>query len=1343
MASHTIDSYLSALLRNRLAVEPPLRSLELNSGKAVILLSDLEGFTRLVEAFSDGGQDRLETLTWILNHYISEVAAEIVRQGGDILSIAGDAFLCLWQVRDGMTLDEAVVRAAAAAKAIQQGLDPLSLGNGPMLRPRIGIGAGSFTHAFVGGHQGRWEVLLSGQALDDAITAEVNAVPGEVLLAPSAGALAGDRIQGPWLRNGRVVDSVTPPQPTGSAAITAPRESILPHLPGPVQVSLLLDDATWLAEARWLTVLFTSIPRLDDLPGRREQRLGKSHTIVAEFQAIVHGFEGESRLVCDDKGTLLLAIWGLPHQAHEDDALRALEAAWAFGEILDAKGLTRRGVGMATGKGICGAFGSDIRRDYLIHGNVINLAARLMELAQGDVLCDAATAMATRGRVVFTPPQALQVRGRSETIYVHSARQRRPPLIAARSSGAKVGRRKELSRLTKAWDRLKSTGCGQVFLVEGEAGLGKTSLALALMEHVRERGGRLLSGAADAIDRNTPYLAWRHCFASLMEHLADHTAMTPEALRACLPSHPLIERLFPLLASVLPITIEDTPITSEMIGDVRASNTRNLLTTILSLVAEQTPTLLLLEDAHWLDSASQALLLEIASETIPLLLVITARPTENGKSISNTWPPLEGLQRIGLGRFTDSEIDSLVCTRLGIAAPPSELMRYIRNKAAGHPFFCDELIQAMQTAGVITIRGDKCLCGELESLDIPPTIEGLILSNFDALKPAEQLCLKIAAVVGFSFDEQIVSKSHPMENEVSNVSRHLTRMVKNGIIVQEDSEADQDYSFRHVITRDVIYNLMPLSQRQPLHRRVAQLIEQSHPHDVGAAASILAYHWNHADNKEKALHYLGVAGEQALRDGVFTEAAKFFEEALLLTGEHEAPGDIQALTSWHRGLGLARYFLGDMEGSREALETAIDHLDRPVPKSDLGFGIGLASAVAQQAIHRMLPHRLLRGKGMQRSRLVETSDCYRILGQLYYRLGEPPLRLAYLTVRGVNIGELAGASPALARVVTNMSVLTSLIGLKKLSRWYSARAMALAEGLDQYSASSYVWHISAIRGATDGNFDSALTYNSRALALISDLGDYNLENEAQSVRSMLLSHRMELPGGPEAARRCLTIDDGLGGTILGRWALLNLADFALAQDDLDQAQAHLNLALRPRGTALSVESDLLVHRTRALVMARRGRWQEAVTAARAALAIRHWQPTNAYYHAEAYATAAEVLVRARLAPLRGAPSRQECQAAVRHVRRLAICFWNIRPRADLLLGLLDRSGGNVAGGRRGFSRAAEDAARRSMPYEQARALLERAAITSQPEAAEDRAHASRLLAALGITRPAHPVSPSL
>jgi class 3 adenylate cyclase/tetratricopeptide (TPR) repeat protein len=1251
-------SFLSLTLRERLAAREPLTGPEVLEEEGVVLLTDIQGFSMMVNQFTQRGRAGLENLTWAMNGYFADLAEIVHRHAGDVIAIAGDSFLCLWRAGGDLSINEASARAGQAALSIQAALHNRQASSGMRFRTRIGLGSGPLSVAFVGGVQGKWECLLGGLAHQEAVRAESMAEPGDVVLSPrTAHAIEslGNLI---WAADdyARLTSIMVHTPPLLGQPTEVDPERLIPCVPSAIVHRIGLPSPEWLAELRHVSLFLTTLPPLDGVSEKLHEQLEHTHRVIVAFQKVVLSYGGTAKVDIDAKGNLLYGLWGLPPQAHEDDALRAVEATRALRE--SAPSGECLAIGIASGKVLCGAFGSESRREYVVRGEAINIAARLMQAADRNILCDQATMMATRERMAYEELPPMKVKGRPDPVPVVRPFGRRVSSVSKPSS--MIGRVREHQLLRSALDALIDSRQGSTWLIQAEAGLGKSVLVQSLALEALSRGARVLQGAADSIDRDAAFGVWRGVFSTILDG-EDERAMR-ETLHERLLDLPDVARLAPLASAVVPIELADTSLTEEIRGEARADGTKRLLHALLRQAMEQAPTVLIVEDLHWADTLSRALLKEICEHHPASLLVLTTRPgNAEGDFILSS---IDEASIIRLDRLYDDEIDRIVCHEIGVRNVPRMLLKWIRSRVNGHPYFAAELVRALRSSNAFDVNEGRCSVHNLDAINLPATIEGVITQRLDRLSPEQQLTLKVAAVIGRVFGERTVRDTHP--DREAEVASHLTTFLEHAITAPIASPSRQTYEFCHVLVRDVAYEQMPQLQRKMLHRGVAGWLEREHKERLSPVAANLAEHWERAEDDERAMTFLELAGEHSLRAGAYAEAANHFNKALAIAARVSGHASSERRSRWLIGLGQAAYFLGDLNKSRSLLEEAVGELDRPLPKTDTATLLALAQQIFQQALNRMVrmgSHSFsLKSGGQSKRVLAATTDSYGILCQIFFLKGEPTTRLAYLTVRSVNVGERAGKSVSLAKALVRMGTLMSLLGCKKWSDWYGTRAVAMAEQEEQFAAGAYVCHVEALRLIANGCAEEALASNAIALERIVALGDFNLELEAMSVRAMIATTCGRFELAAPAAQRCVELARKSGSMSLGGWALLNLMEGALARDDLPGAQTFL-----AEGRALlvglkDVPSIVLLACAEAQLAQYEGRWDDALRSARSVVASIGKQAPTAYYLANAFATACHIVLAGMATDQ--AVSEREIRSYSRRLAILAKTFWNVRSKSE-------------------------------------------------------------------------------
>ncbi|MBM3275127.1 MAG: AAA family ATPase, partial [Candidatus Sericytochromatia bacterium] len=723
----TIVSYVPRMVVRRHALDAagPLKPEETYFPAAVAFV-DVSGFTKLAERLAQQGPEGAEELTRVLNAHFGPLIDRIHAYGGDVAKFAGDALVALWQAASETDLREIVSRATACSLALQDVMADLAsrgaTGASEPLSIKVTVGCGEMRLAQVGGVSGRWDVMVTGHALADIGEIAHDAEPGRVLVTRGVGRLLGEAMTvagtlpaGDPLRSSRPLHSR--PQARESSAPEVQRldtdadtdtdtagyfitavdgpgpevdafegageeiESLLSgFLPEAVTSRLAARQSGWLSELRRVTVMFVNFPN-----AKHDTTLERAQSVMALIQTVLDRHEGMlNKLSVDEKGVSMVAAFGLPPLSHEDDAVRAIASGLALQEIL-RKHEVVHAIGVSTGRAFCGVVGNDQRREYTVMGDIVNLAARLMQAAKQDLLCDQATMQLAAGRFAFEALPPIAVKGKAEPVSLF-----RPGVAASRKAvstqagGEMVGRKAELQQLRDAL-----AGPGGTILIEGEAGIGKSRLVAAFAELAEASGRTVLLGAGDAIERSTPYHAWRNVFQDLVDL---------DALPGSLPDASLRD-LVPLLGAVLGVEMADNDATRDMSGIVRGDNTRDLLVSLLRHEADKlrheadklrheadklrheadklrheadkARLVLVLEDAHWFDSASWALALDVSRRLGGVMLALVLRPPGDAAPKEYRHIAADPATRtMSVSSLSTEDTLALVSRRLGVAELP-------------------------------------------------------------------------------------------------------------------------------------------------------------------------------------------------------------------------------------------------------------------------------------------------------------------------------------------------------------------------------------------------------------------------------------------------------------------------------------------------------------------------------------------------------------------------------------------------------------------------------------------------------------------------------------------------
>ncbi len=634
-------------------------------------------------------------------------------------------------------------------------------------------------------------------------------------------------------------------------------------------------------ERKQVTVLFCDLvgstaiaERLDPEEYREliDRYLERVFPEVYRFGGIVNTLAGDG----------LMALFGAPI-AHEDDPRRAVRAALAIRETLTGLAETIRAergielqarIGVHTGPVVVGTVGNSFKMDYTAIGDTTNLAARLQTAARpGAILVSEATHRLVRGFFVVEPTGPLDVRGKSEpvTAYEVVARATRPsPMTIAAERGLTplVGRQAELARLEVAFRRVAHAALGLVAVV-GEAGSGKSRLLYEFRRRLDGRPVTFFEGRCSSMNQLVPY----HPMLSMLRNFFELTPddppdVTQERLAAKIGVHyGHVEEMYPLLSRFLAL-----PAGSRLEpGD---DFKREISDAVAKLVLhEPGPVVMLLEDLHWIDEASielmEALLPRLA--TAPVLVVVTHRPEHDPR-----WRVRADVDKIVLGRLPTDEVRAILHAVAGGLLPP-DLDGALVQKAAGSPFFAEELVRTLLEEGHLDrSAGDVRLVRPLAEVPIPGTIHEVVAARLDRLAPQAKRVVQVAAVLGRQF-----SRAHLagiLADEQIDVDQALGDLVRRGVLHRKTALGGHQLRFGESLTQEIAYEGLLLRQRRQLHERVARQLE-GQPGSGPERTALLAHHWSRSDDRRKAAEALLAAARDAEHVPSYGVAADFYRRA--------------------------------------------------------------------------------------------------------------------------------------------------------------------------------------------------------------------------------------------------------------------------------------------------------------------------------------------------------------------------------------------------------------------------------------------------------------------------------
>ena len=623
------------------------------------------------------------------------------------------------------------------------------------------------------------------------------------------------------------------------------------------------------AERRQLTVMFCDMVGSTELstkldPEDLREVVAAYHRGVAETVGSFGGF------VAKYMGDGVLVYFGYP-QAHEDDAERAVRAGLALIEgitEITAPEPVRVRIGMATGLVVVGdLIGAGAAQEQSVVGETPNLAARLQSRARpGALLIDANTRHLVGDLFEFLDLGAVEAKGFAGAVPAWqvlrtSAVESRFEALRSSSLTPLVGREEELEFLLRRWARARE-GHGQVVLVSGEPGIGKSRIAAVLADRLRDEPGLCLRYFCNAHYENSalyPVIAQLERAAGFARE--DPPATRLEKLKALLVQSAATDEETALIGELLSLPLPDRAATAQLTPQQKKEKTQEALLRKMKTLSENRPLLLVWEDVHWIDPTSRELLdLTIARlRNLRVLLVVTFRPEFE--------PPWTGQAQVGL--LTLSRLDAQEGTALaervaGKSLPPAIVTR-IAARADGIPLFVEELTRALVEAGSLESGSSQPAL-----LAIPPSLHASLLARLDRLGPAAKEAAQIGAAIGREFSYRLLIAA--ARGSEAAVRDGVDRLVGAGLVFQRGIPPAAEYQFKHALVQDAAHGTLLRGARQRLHLRIATALGDRSPETAERAPEVLAHHLALAGQLDTAAAHWLEAGRRAAARSANVEA---------------------------------------------------------------------------------------------------------------------------------------------------------------------------------------------------------------------------------------------------------------------------------------------------------------------------------------------------------------------------------------------------------------------------------------------------------------------------------------
>lgn len=870
--------------------------------EAAALFVDISGFTALTETLMEHHKDGTEVLTDVLNRTFGPLVKAVYQNGGMISTFAGDAFTAVFPLHQ----PDAVLHATQMAFFARQ----FFVENGSHTTPygpftlsaKCGLGLGTVQWGIPGQGDER-AYFLRGAGIDACAGAEHFAAPGEMFATEAVIAALGSQVAAVPAAGGyfRLVSQnhVLPARRIHLPALS--RERLLPFVP-----SSVLDLHTP-AEFRDVTAVFVSFSEniaRDSLNRLMGQILQTATAYGGYFNKLDFG----------DKGGLALVLFGAP-VAHENDLYRASEFLLTLREFVSTENGQQTPIlraGLALGTVYAGFIGGKERSEYTVIGDMVNLAARLAQQADwGEIWLSEAAAVRLQKSCFIHPLGEYRFKGIREMVPAYRLESRRSRMDALSYRGAMIGRALEMDQIQAFMTPALEGRFAGLLTVFGEAGIGKSRLLNEYQRALQSRSKTYLLWMTGVCDQTLqqPLNPFRYLLRVYFDQSADASEAenlhrfdyTLDDLIADLQSRSKdssashadeisrdLQRARPFLQVLTGLPCQD-PIYEQLEPRLRFENMLRAFKTLIQAESMRSLVVLVLEDAHWLDADSRQMLQTLTRniKNHPLAVICASRMADDGSKIDfgldggvpqteielHQWQPSE------TGKFAAHILPQLASPWKDIRETPVsvELIDFLTEKTNGNPFFVEQILMYLLEHALIQVEqgGWVLVTGQL--IEVPTDINQVLLARLDRLKADVKRVVQTASVLGLEFDvhvlSQMLKQDHQLLEKVHQAEAEAIWLALNEI----------RYLFKHALLRDVAYEMQLRSHLRDLHALAAQAVESIYRADLRSYYADLAYHSEHADDRDAAARWHQLAGEQAADLYANDRAIQHLKRALELT----------------------------------------------------------------------------------------------------------------------------------------------------------------------------------------------------------------------------------------------------------------------------------------------------------------------------------------------------------------------------------------------------------------------------------------------------------------------------
>ncbi len=676
-----------------------------------------------------------------------------------------------------------------------------------------------------------------------------------------------------------------------------------------------------LGERKLVTVLFADIVGFTSLSEELdpEEVLRLINTFFEKLEEPVHKYEGT---IDKYMGDAVMVVFGAP-QAHENDPERAVYTAIEMQKI--AKEFSKRvakevnlSIGINTGLVVTGQVGGKEKALYSVIGDTVNVAKRVQEFAgPGDIMVTGSVYHLTSYLFDYQEIGTITVKGRKQPVKVYKVLSHKTtPGRDAYLKGKLVpliGRQEELEKIFERRDYAFEKKIGQIVIISGEPGIGKSRLKFEIKNTVDRNEVYVFEGKSAPHTKHIPYWPIIEIIKKIFE--IDEFD-TKDVIRE------KIERQ----SVKLGLDRESIESIMEIMGvsEVSSSEFKQLKYAVWNLIKQLTklkPVILIFEDVHWMDISSAEVLAYLAEalKDLPVLMVLITR-----SGFILEIPVSYNVLEIYLKPFTIEESKEFVEKLLGVTTLPEDFVNVVLKRTEGNPFFIEQLVGHLLNRGYIEVKGRSLVVKkEIKEEDLPHTIQSIISAEIDRLPQGLKELLKKASVIGREFNVEVLKKLA----EEENVEDLLFTLQAKGLVYRSRTDTNL-YIFKHSFIRDVAYNMLLKSEKKYLHTKIAYILEELYGDRIDEYFDLISYHLLEGKAYQKALNYMLKSAEKDVRLHLFKSASEKYETITKVINELEKEGvnvPDNILYCVYLGKGRVSEYLGSWDAAQVEFGKALEY----------------------------------------------------------------------------------------------------------------------------------------------------------------------------------------------------------------------------------------------------------------------------------------------------------------------------------------------------------------------------------------------------------------------------------